>query len=378
MGQSGACHQTLRIRIIGRVKRRSSHRQTFDGADSLRKAAEAETKRILTDDEWQTVDPDGSYSQPHNAYDEADLADLVDAIESVLPHLARPSAAERQRKQALAHVQRTAVEAKSFVEELRVSVFGKPRPPFESDGAAAAKWIEARVNQKGSVAFLVTVDVPMEQADDLNGLLWLKDWLTAAFHGRERTDESILRELRARGSPLRQIGAKRQTLHYLAPDNGEWIHRRVYALNNTDLGKLREAADKLSDATGWDQLAACHHLLTGGVMSSPVKVTPQIRLGRLSFGGPKITIEVPNPQGVRVDEIAKAYADARRELVSHPFAGARGQRSTISAKREKLVAFVAESNGLTWRQRLPLWNKRHPEFAYQTADAMRLAFRRAQ
>lgn len=186
MGQGGACHRTLRIRIICRVKRRSSRRQTFDGAEALRNAAEARIKRRLTDEEWHTIDPDWSYGQPHNEYDEADLADLVDAIEGALPQLTRPSAAERQRKQALAHVQRTAVEAKSFVEELRVSVFGKPRPPFESDGAAAAKWIEARVNQKGSVAFLVTVDVPMEQADDLNGLLWLKDWLTAAFHGRER------------------------------------------------------------------------------------------------------------------------------------------------------------------------------------------------
>lgn len=144
------------------------------------------------------------------------------------------------------------------------------------------------------------------------------------------------------------------------------------------MGKLREAADKLSDATGWDQLAACHHLMTGGVMSSPVHILPEIRLGKLSFGGPRITIEVPNPQGVAVNEVARAYAEARSELMSHPFVGSIRRRSTISAKREKLIAFVAESNGLTWRQRLPLWNKRHPEFAYQTADAMRLAFRRAQ
>jgi hypothetical protein len=355
-----------------------SDERRFEGGDALRNAAEQEARRKLTDDEWRLVDLGEWSAQPYSEYDRSDLAALVQAI-SQLPQPTKPSASERQRAQALAFTERTAVDAKEFVERQRIFLFGHGEPPFKNDARGAAGWIETQANQRGSVLFTLEIAVPSDQAEGLAPLFWIRDWLVAELVGREVDDNSfqaVRSFMLAQGSPVRGINPRRPALAYLAPTNGDWGIKRVHADDGTPLGNLREACDKLSQATTWTQLASCHHLLTGGVMSSPVQAIPRIRGGRESFGGSSITIEVLNPAGVRTDEVARAYAEAREQIGGGVGSGAHRRRSTLSPKREQLAAFVSEHPGLKWKDRVELWNAQHPEFAFPTPQAMGRAFGR--
>ena len=111
-------------------------------------------------------------------------------------------------------------------------------------------------------------------------------------------------------------------------------------------------------------------------MSSPVTTIPRLRFGRESFGGPSITINVPNPGTVRADEVAGSYNEARSQVIDARRPKGGRKRSTLSPKREKLASFVTETPRMTWPQRFEIWNERNPEYSYKTQDAMRQAFRR--
>ncbi len=353
-------------------------RLSFDSGYELREAAENRFGRSLSAEEWDEIDPDGWSARPAN-YDLSDLDELLRAM-AKLPARAERSTLDLQRSQALAHRQRTAVEAKEFVGKDRIWLFGSPAPPFES-AAAAAAWIEARAPEPATLLFTLTVALPAE-LKDIAPFLWLRDWLVSSLPNRLPDDEEDRKAafrflLQNRRSPIRHIGSEASLLEYLAPiESRRFEVKHIRADAGTILGNLLEAANRLAKATGWDQLAACHHLLTGGVMSSPVRARHHNRWGRESFGGPTITIEVPDPFGVSADEVARAYVEARENIL-RPVGGPR-RRSRASAKLERVAALVVETPELTWKKRWTLWNERYPDQRFPTLDALRLAHRRAR
>ncbi len=83
----------------------------FSSGDEMRRAAENRFGRSLSPEDWQSIDPDGWSGLPHSAYGEADLEELLQLM-AQLPARPGPPTLDRQRAQALAHRQRTAVEAK--------------------------------------------------------------------------------------------------------------------------------------------------------------------------------------------------------------------------------------------------------------------------
>ena len=353
-------------------------RLSFDSGHELREAAENRFGRSLSAEEWDEIDPDGWSARPA-IYDQSDLDELLRAM-AKLPAPADRSTLDRQRAQALAHRQRTAAEAKEFVGKDRIWLFGSPAPPFENAAAAAAAWIEAQAAEPATLLFTLIVAMPAE-LEDIAPLLWLRDWLVSSLPNRLPDDEEdrkatfrfLLQDSR---SPIRQIGSKAPLLEYLAPiESRRFEVKNIRADDGTILGNLLEASIRLAKATGWNQLAACHHLLTGGVMSSPVRARHHSRWGRESFGGPTITIEVPDPFGVSADEVASAYVEARENIL-RPADGPR-RRSRASAKRERVVALVMETPELTWEERWTLWNERYPDQRFPALDALRQAHRRA-
>ena len=351
----------------------------FANGDALRQAAENRFGRSLSSKEWVAVDPDGWSGHPSVAYSEADLEDLLQEM-AQLPEPADRPTLSPQRAQALAHRQRTAVEAKEFVGKDRIWLFGSPAPPFEN-AAAAAAWIEARAAEPTTLLFTLTVALPAE-LKDIAPFLWLRDWLVSSLPNRLPDDDDDRKAafrflLQDRRSPIRHIGSEAPLLEYLAPvESRRFEVKHIRADDGTILGNLHEAANRLAKATGWNQLAACHHLLTGGVMSSPVRARSHNRWGRESFGGPTITIEVPDPFGVSADEVARAYVEARENIL-RPAGGPR-RRSRASARRERVAALVEEAPDMTWAERWTLWNQRYPDQRFPNSEAMRRVYRSAR
>ena len=73
-------------------------------------------------------------------------------------------------------------------------------------------------------------------------------------------------------SPLRGVSSASPALVYIDPPADAFASgvKRVWADDGTKLGALRVAAACLSKATGWDEEASVHHILTDGLMSAPV------------------------------------------------------------------------------------------------------------
>ena len=97
----------------------------FSSGDELRRAAENRFGRSLSPEEWRSIDPEGWSGLPYSAYGAADLKELLQLM-GQLPKPPEPTTLGRQRAQALANRQRTAAEAKEFVEKERIRLFGGP------------------------------------------------------------------------------------------------------------------------------------------------------------------------------------------------------------------------------------------------------------
>jgi hypothetical protein len=375
MRQMNITSITMR-RTIGDMGRDDEDHR-FHSGDELRQAAENAFGRSLETDEWQRVDPAGWSANPHGDFTKTDLDDLLQMM-ALLPPQRPRSPHDRQRARARAHQQRVAAEASTFVAHLRQPVFGAPNPPFPNDGLAAAAWIEANVAPPTTSLFRLQMEMPAH-LDHLARLEWLREWLLSALPKAPITTEAErdaewVRLVKADGSPLRELGFAAPTLAYLAPTtSGGLAIKRVRADPGTVLGNLRDAADRLAPAARWTQVAAVHHLLTGGVMSSPVPASVQHRFGKESFGGPVIIIEIPDPFGVSANEVAQAFVDARKEIWPRR---APRQRSRSSARQERLSTLLDETPNATWVQRWVRWNKRYPDDLFRSADALRKAYHR--
>ena len=188
-----------------------------------------------------------------------------------------------------------------------------------------------------------------------------------------------------RGTPsLREIGTPVGTLPYLVPDDsnlGGYQMRRIRAPHGSKLAIFLDAAKELSIATGWQLIAAVHHLFTGRLMSSPVRAVARGRWGSQRFGGPMITIEVVDPFGVDDQEIVRAYRNARASLDRS--AATRGepetarQRSRSSTRADLILAFMSMHSTEKWEDVRRAWNESYPDMRYANSEALRSAHRRA-
>ena len=217
--------------------------------------------RRLSASEWTLVDSDGSFDRDA-LYDEHDFVDLLAFMTKRLPPKAIPRP-DRERAQARAHVHEVATRVKGLVANERQRLFGAPDPPFK-DAAQAAQWIESQVTPQETSRLTISVELPAAELGF--GLLRaLRDWLDRTLPATD--DEVGFAEVMRGAVGLRTIDVGTDVLPYL-PAVDASIHevgvRRVYVQYGSRLGAVREAAERIAAATGWEVLAAVHHLLTGG------------------------------------------------------------------------------------------------------------------
>ena len=347
----------------------------YEDGDELRAATERELGRPLTTAEWDTVDPDGYYRTANTVFDTNDRDDLVTRMRE-LPARPRPSPEQPQREQALAQRKRIAAELKGFVEERRLRVFGRRDPPFPEDARAAAAWVEEEAARSAETARVqLTLVVPATHPDAL-GLWWLRDWLAETLgRGMPSTvDEAwpkLLDLLGDPGSPLIHFGPKRRLLSYfgIAP-GGEFGIKHVPAPDGSPLGNLLVAIEEVSDMAGWDILAASHHLLTGGLMSVPVRTTLRLHGSRHTSPRAGITLDIEDLDGTTAAEVKRRFTEDRRHAT-----GGR-QRGRPAPRNERLITFV-EEHPVTWRERYGLWNATYPDDRFVNLEAMARQYRRA-
>jgi hypothetical protein len=323
------------------------------------------------------VAPD--WSKP---YDDLDVADLVQAAREALSHWRKPSLEEKARRHRRAHVERAALEARKMVESFRKQLFGHKEPPFPNRGIEAAEWIEAQVQKPETRRFKIEVTVPVGLGR-LESLIWLRDYLVENLgpcSPADSDDDSLrLRQSLEACPAVRNIGWSMPLLAYLGVNpEGEIDIKWVQAPDGTQLGRLQRMAEQLAKSANWKPYAAVHHLLTGGIMApSAVQATSQYRAGRQVFGDSHpIKLEISDTGSVTERDLITAF---RRERSSFHAPGNQPprQRARAASKSERVAAFVAETPGMPWSNRLGEWNRRHPEERYRTDSAMKEAYRRA-
>lgn len=146
---------------------------------------------------------------------------------------------------------------------------------------------------------------------------------------------------------------------------------RVHAPPGSLLERVLSAAEHIQAVTGWALVACVHHLLTGGLMSTVVETSHEIRVARGGHRRESLQIHVEEPSEVDVDTVAGSFVEARGQPPS-------GNRRIRRSRRSRaLVEFVGRHQGLTWRRRTELWNRENPAALFPTLEAMRAAYRRA-
>lgn len=343
------------------------HTTEFKSGKLLRSEAEGKFGRRLSASEWTLVDSDGSFDRDA-PYDEHDLVDLLAFMTKRLPPKTIPRP-DRERAQARAHVHEVATRVKGLVANERQRLFGAPDPPFK-DAAQAAKWIESQVTPQETSRLTISVELPAAELGF--GLLRaLRDWLDRTLPATD--DEVGFAEVMRGAVGLRTIKVGTDVLPYL-PAVDASVHevgvRRVYVQYGSRLGAVREAAERIAAATGWEVLAAVHHLLTGGEMASPVRTTHRVHASREGTFQQTATIEVPHPESVGADTVARAYTAIRKRGP-----GRRQRARTLN--HDRIVAFVQEHAGMTWPALLEEWNRAYPNSVFKSDAAMRRAYDRA-
>ena len=319
------------------------------------------------------------WSEP---YDDLDVAELVQAVGDALSYHRKPSLEDKARRHRRAHVERAALEAREMVESFRKQLFGHKDPPFPNRGIEAAEWIEAQVQKPETKWFNIQVTVPV-RLGRLESVIWLKDYLAenlGHFAPAGSDDDSLrLRQFLDACPAVRNIGWRMPILAYLGVNpEGKIDIKRVQAPDGTLLGRLQRMAEELAKSANWKPYAAVHHLLTGGIVApSAVQATSQYRAGRQVFGDSHpIKLEISDTGSVTERDLITAF---RRERSNFHAPGNQPprQRARAASKSERVAAFLAETPGMSWSNRLREWNRRHPEERYRTSSPMKAAHRRA-
>lgn len=341
----------------------------FHSGRALRAAAEEQIGHRITADEWTTVDPDG-WSARSAPYDGNDLAALLSDVARRFPRQAE-TRDERVRAVARDRTRRTARDIRELVEDARYALFDARAAPFGTV-ADAARWIEEQQATPERVRLALTVDL-REQDLGVELLRDLRDWLDRVLEtsGPDATFADFLRD----ADGLHSISTLVNVLPYLPGDasSGQAMGvKRVQAPPGSRLEEVLLAAQRVEAATGWSLVASLHHLLTDGLMSSPLEATSVVRAVRGTRLHESVDLHVPAPSGVDAETVTKGYVEARSRLPSGR------QRANGSHRADGVVEFIdGLPDKMSWTARLELWNSRHPDHLYPTKDALRIAYRRA-
>ena len=350
----------------------------YEDEKSFRQAVEKESKVSLTDAEWSNL-TQGWYAP----YDGLNFTEMVNAVRSSSDRRPKSSVGQKARSHRRAHVERAGLEARHMTEEFRVKLFGDKQPPFPNQGIEAAEWIESQVKGPSTGRLNLEVTFPAE-LEMMESLVWLKDYLTGHLSHYSSTelkdDVHLLNRFQEEADAIRSIQWGTPILAYLGINpEGEVGIKRVHAPDGTLLGKLQGMAEQLANDLEWKPYAAVHHLLTGGVVShAGVQATTRYRAGRESFGDSHpMTMVIPDPGSVTEGELIAAFRKERSE-VAQPWAERPIKRARVSSKSERVAAFVAETVGMSWPDRINEWNLRNPEERFRTESAVNGAYYRAR
>ena len=154
-----------------------------------------------------------------------------------------------------------------------------------------------------------------------------------------------------RAAELRDSWSEQKYLRYL-DEQGE--PQLVATTAGGALDALRELGEALANSYGWTREQSTVFLLTDAVpLLEEIRVHATIRSLPATS---RIVLEVdPNMRPARVQ---KVYGEQRKRLLAR-------RPRPLGEKSLALARFLAESDPtLTWRERLPIWNRIHPEWAY--------------
>lgn len=351
--------------------------QEYENEEALQDALERRLRRSLTTKEWADIGPDWS-----GPYDDSDFAELLEAVQHSLPRPPQRSRTERAREYQRAHVERAAIEARKMVEEFRNDLFGDKAPPFPGHGLEAAQWIESQDQPPESERVGIEITIPAKLGQ-LASLIWIKDLLNKHLGDipPDSGDEDLdgVKRFLDQCDAVRQISWRRTMLSYLGLNPHGEIHiRRVFAPDTTTLGRLQSKAGRLAKALQWEEYAAVHHLLTGGIVasSSGVAVATQIRGGREAYGDRNsIRLDISDVDAVTEQELLTAFRRGRADTVAS-VTGPTRRRGAMSPRSERLAGLVEDTPNMSWADRHREHSRRNPGDRYRTVHAMKQAYYR--
>lgn len=203
---------------------------------------------------------------------------------------------------------------------------------------AVHEWIQERAREQGPVhpRYTVVIDGPdvAAQLDD-------------EFRFSGHVDIT-------RAQPLPPLA-----LHYMRGD-GSGLTHRVEVADDRDniLASLRSVAEGVARRYTWHPAQAVTWLLTGFVPQLPIVTASD---GGTSSRSPRrITMDI-DPD-LSPELVAQVYRQARRK--------ARRGRRSVTAKGAAVARLFWTTPGVSWRNRLKLWNEEHPDDPYTSAQAM--------
>lgn len=358
----------------------SNAAEIYKNSEELRAAAERRLRRALSDEDMRAIDPEGLFSQ-EAPYSERDLDELLQlardefAVEKVDPQ-------QRQRIQAMARVRREAEAAKSFVEEQRLRLFGHPCPPF-TDARDAADWIDENLDDGETCLVRFEFEIPLTEFG-LAQLVAARDLLIDVIAEAQPSVNPDRVYLKKRGSNgrIRLHGSVIWSIPYFKFDDHGSVLPGVFhrtARPDTKLGHLYEELKELANATRWSDTACAHHLLTGGLMSSPVLARTNAPAGSRAFASPYVELTIPDPFSVSEEEVLRKFRAARNDLVDFvDHRRRKGRKRARGVESPELVPFVKRHSHLSWKQIWEEWKAQRHERSFPSHDAMRKAFERAR
>ena len=251
---------------------------------------------------------------PNPPWDNADVAALCKALRE-------PGQRRRELfgKAAVESDQRFALpEVQRIVQECRLFLFGAVDPPFK-DLATAERWIVERAQAENeSAESSPTLGFPSDLAQFTTPVL-------LAFPGKE--------------------AVARVRIPALCP-----------------LAALATAGRRIASATLCEPYQAVGHVLTGiPVLIWPVKITETVGLGE-TVDPRRVTLEI-NFEWVTKADVADFYQDV-------------GEPASPVSRDDCLRNLRKQISG-TPEERMQIWNKTYPQWAYDTVPAFKTAMSRA-
>ena len=352
----------------------------YENVEDLRLAIERESRRPLSDGEWAKVAP--NWAAP---YDDTDVNELLNAARNEISNRITPTSDERAFKFRRGNQERVVRTSLPWVESFRIDLFGSKQPlfPDSRDVIEPAKWIEFHAEPILNQELNLTVSIP-SSLNSFEALVRFSSILTRELDEIEfldgKDDFGAVKSFVDKSEVVDEIGfTKPPELKYLSVDLAGLVFvKRIPAPRDSTLGRLRVAADQISQRLDWNQHAAVHHLFTCLIPDYPLIRTKSTFKppGKDQKLASKITLEIRDPESVTEQEVAIAYRRVRENNAGLPW-GSTKKRSRLSPKTALAAALVQETPNLSWDERFELWNQRYPNDRYRTVGAMKQADQRS-